>query len=99
MRTISRASARRIMIAAQGLHTPRPAQSAYDVALCIERMAILQIDTINVVNRSPYFVLWSRLGSYPMQWLDNCLQQGDIFEAWVHEACFMPKSWWLTLIW
>ena len=94
MRTISKASARRIMIAAQGLDAPRPAQSAHDVALCIERMAILQIDTINVVNRSPYFVLWSRLGSYPMQWLDSCLQQGDIFEAWVHEACFMPKSWW-----
>lgn len=94
MHTLSNATARRIMIAAQGLDAPRPATTASDVAACIERMAILQIDTINVVNRSPYFVLWSRLGTYPIEWLDTCLQQGDIFEAWVHEACFMPRSWW-----
>lgn len=94
MRTISLTTARRIMIAAQGLDYPRPASSADDVAACVERMAVLQIDTISVVNRSPYFVVWSRLGSYPTAWLDTCLQRGDIFEAWVHEACFMPKSWW-----
>jgi uncharacterized protein YcaQ len=94
MHTITKQTARRIMIAAQGLDCMRPAASPADVAACIERMAILQIDTINVVNRSPYFVLWSRLGAYPTEWLDACLQQGDIFEAWVHEACFMPRTWW-----
>lgn len=94
MRTISAATARRIMIAAQGLDTPHPAHSVDDVVACIERMAVLQIDTISVVNRSPYFVLWSRLGNYPLAWLDTCLERGDIFEAWVHEACFMPMSWW-----
>ncbi|MEY2844738.1 MAG: hypothetical protein RL076_284 [Chloroflexota bacterium] len=94
MKTITKATARRIMIAAQGLDCARPAHSMADVVACIERMAILQIDTINVVNRSPYFVLWSRLGAYPATWLDDALAHGDVFEAWVHEACVMPQSWW-----
>jgi uncharacterized protein YcaQ len=37
----------------------------------IQQMSLLQIDTINVVARSPYLVLFSRLGSYPQHWLDE----------------------------
>ena len=47
-----------------------------------------------MVNRSPYLVLWSRVGNYPTSWLDQLLAEGAIFEAWVHEASFMPASWW-----
>lgn len=36
-------------------------------------MSLLQIDTINVVARSPYLVLFSRLGHYPQRWLDEAL--------------------------
>lgn len=82
-----------MMIAAQGLDCVRPAQSPADVLQCIERMALLQIDTIHVVNRSPYWVLWSRLGQYPMPWLDQLLADGDLCECWAHEACFAPRSW------
>ena len=58
--------ARNIMLAAQGLDRPpdQPATKA-DVLAVIRRMYLLQIDTINVVARSPYLVLWSRLGDYP----------------------------------
>ncbi|OAT57196.1 hypothetical protein M993_04401 [Obesumbacterium proteus ATCC 12841] len=55
-------------------------------------MSLLQIDTINVVARSPYLVLFSRLGLYSEQWLDEALRNGDIFEYWAHEACFIPKE-------
>lgn len=92
--TISLAHARRMLIAAQGLTTPPQSATPADVVQCIEQMGILQIDTISVVNRSPYFVLWSRIGTYPTSWLDDALRQRDIFEAWVHEASFMPRSWW-----
>src|SRR5579883_2964666 len=53
-------------------------------------MGALQIDTIHVVARSPYFVLWSRLGDYPPRWLDELLAEGALFEYWAHAACFLP---------
>ncbi|MEO8804122.1 MAG: crosslink repair DNA glycosylase YcaQ family protein [Rudaea sp.] len=51
-------------------------------------MRLLQIDTIHVVARSPYLVLFARLGSYDPRWLDELLARGRIFECWAHEACF-----------
>lgn len=56
----------------------------------IRRMSVLQIDTIHIVARSPYLVLWSRLGDYEAAWLDKLLAEGKIFEYWSHEACFLP---------
>ena len=53
-------------------------------------MGVLQIDSISVVARSPYLVLWSRLGSYEPQWLDELLAEGALFEYWSHAACFIP---------
>lgn len=83
--------ARRLMLAAQGI-TPAPQKKATkrDVLQMIRRMGALQIDTIHVVARSPYFVLWSRLGDYEPVWLEELLEEGAIFEYWSHEACFLP---------
>jgi uncharacterized protein len=53
-------------------------------------MGVLQIDSISVVARSPYLVLWSRLGSYEPRWLDELLAEGTLFEYWSHAACFIP---------
>jgi uncharacterized protein YcaQ len=50
----------------------------------------LQIDSINVIARSPYLVLWSRLGDYHPRWLDELLAEGALFEYWSHAACFLP---------
>src|SRR3712207_5376511 len=58
----------------------------------VRRMAVLQIDSISVVARSPYLVLWSRLGAYEPRWLDELLAEGKIFEYWSHEACFLPAE-------
>lgn len=88
---LSQTEARAVMLAAQGLDR-RPAKKATkrDVLRCIRRMGALQIDTINIVARSPYLVLWSRLGTYAPKWLDELLAEGAIFEYWSHEACFLP---------
>jgi uncharacterized protein YcaQ len=85
------AQARATMLAAQGLHR-RPDKKAAkrDVLGAIRRMGALQIDTIHVVARSPYLVLWSRLGDYEQRWLEELLVEGQIFEYWSHEACFLP---------
>lgn len=85
--------ARNLHLAAQGLlHRSRRLAKQADILTTIRRMSLLQIDTINVVARSPYLVLFSRLGAYPQQWLDDALANGDLMEYWAHEACFLPRS-------
>lgn len=93
MTNLTLAQARALHLAAQGLLTP-PEQVATPAALCacITRMGLLQIDTIHVVARSPYLVLFSRLGPYPMHWLDEALAAGQLFETWAHEACLAPMA-------
>jgi uncharacterized protein len=90
---LSLIQARHLQLAAQGL-LQAPAKVATPLALrrCIERMQLLQIDTIHVVARSPYLVLFSRLGHYPAAWLDDALASAHVFETWAHEACFAPMA-------
>jgi uncharacterized protein YcaQ len=89
--TLSLAAARALHLAAQGLLQPRRRKAVKaDVMDAIERMGVLQIDTISVVARSPYLVLWSRLGDYDPAWLEQHLAEGKLFEYWAHEACFVP---------
>ncbi|MEO8287344.1 MAG: crosslink repair DNA glycosylase YcaQ family protein [Chloroflexota bacterium] len=88
---LTHSAARTLMVAAQGLdrrQTQAPTKD--DVLTAIRRMGTLQIDTIHVVARSPYLVLWSRLGDYKPQWLDELLAEGKLFEYWSHAACFLP---------
>lgn len=89
--SLSLAQARNLHLAAQGLLQPPTRAARFtDVAACVQRMALLQIDTIHVVSRSPYLVLHSRLGDYPREWLEDTLARGAVFETWAHEACFAP---------
>ncbi len=88
---LSLSSARALHLAAQDMLAPRRRRAAkLDVLAAIRRMGMLQIDTISVVARSPYLVLWSRLGDYDPGWLDELLAEGHLFEYWAHEACFLP---------
>jgi uncharacterized protein YcaQ len=89
--TLSLAAARALHLAAQGMLQPRRQKATKDdVMAAIRAMGVLQIDTISVVARSPYLVLWSRLGDYDPAWLDQHLAEGRLFEYWAHEACFVP---------
>jgi len=91
MTSIPLAAARTLHLAAQGLLSPPRRKATHDdVLAAIRRMGHLQIDTIHVVARSPYLVLFSRIGPYAPQWLDEHLAQGRLFEYWSHEACFVP---------
>ncbi|GGY12455.1 winged helix-turn-helix domain-containing protein [Paludibacterium paludis] len=86
-------AARCLQLSAQGLLTsPKRKAVRSDVTAAIRRMALLQIDTISVVARSPYLVLFSRLGAYDPSWLDDALCAGEVFEYWAHEACFVPSE-------
>jgi uncharacterized protein YcaQ len=88
---LSMSAARALHLAAQDMLAPRRRRAGKaDVLAAIRRMGMLQIDTISVVARSPYLVLWSRLGDYEPAWLDELLAEGHLFEYWAHEACFLP---------
>ncbi|MEW7314278.1 winged helix-turn-helix domain-containing protein [Buttiauxella gaviniae] len=86
-------AARNLHLSAQGLLLkPRRRPKPADVTATISRMSLLQIDTINIVARSPYLVLFSRLGNFPQHWLDDALLRGELMEYWAHEACFLPRE-------
>ncbi|HET8554066.1 MAG TPA: crosslink repair DNA glycosylase YcaQ family protein [Rhodanobacteraceae bacterium] len=90
---LSHGQARLLHLAAQGLlHKPRRRPSRTLLEQAIARMQMLQIDTIHVVARSPYLVLFSRVGDYPAAWLDDLLGDGRIAECWAHEACFVTAE-------
>lgn len=92
--TLSREEARGVMLAAQGLlHAPAREATQKDVRALIDRLGAVQIDTISVVERSQYLVLWSRLGAYDASLLDAVLYpHRDTFEYWGHAASILPMS-------
>ena len=65
---LSAREARAIAIAAQGLATPRAGGSVVEM---IERLGVVQMDSVNVLARSHYLPAFSRLGAYDTAELDR----------------------------
>ncbi len=64
-----------------------------DVVALVERLGYVQLDPISVVERSPLLVLWSRLGPFDRQLLDEALfGSRALFEYWSHAASIVPTS-------
>jgi uncharacterized protein YcaQ len=79
------------MLAAQGLLAPPKKQAEKaDLLPTIQQMGYLQIDTIQAVQRSQNLVLWSRLGDYEVDWLDELHAEGQLFEYYAHALCYLP---------
>ncbi len=91
METLSLLEARNLALFTQGYLFPSKKKATLqDVRQVISNLGVLQIDTINVIARSPYFCLWSRVGEYDPRWLEQLLEEKSIFEGWAHEASFLP---------
>jgi uncharacterized protein len=59
----------------------------------IKQIGLIQIDPINVVNRSHYLVMLSRAGLYNRADLDALLYpERSVFEQWAHAACLIHKE-------
>ena len=92
------ARARRIALAAQGFDRPRPARppSAARIAKLVTQLGLLQLDSVNVFERSHYMPVFSRLGPYDKSRLDRIAGHGTgridrrLVEYWGHEASLIP---------
>jgi uncharacterized protein YcaQ len=94
MESLSLAQARRIALASQGFSDPVPAgvPNLRHVRRVLGRIGLLQIDSVNVVQRAHYVPLYSRLGPYPTTLLDRAAYRRPraLFEYWGHEASLLP---------
>lgn len=97
MRRFSIAQARRIALAAQGFADPRP-KGRIDLRhlrRVIDRIGVVQLDSVNVVARAHYLTFFARIGNYPMQLADRLgWETGEMVEYWAHMAALIPVGDW-----
>ncbi len=89
---LSREHAVRLSLDSQMLlDTPDLPEGKEAVALTIERLGYIQIDTISVVQRAHHHTLWTRFPDYDPEML-HTLQAKDrrVFEFWGHAASYLP---------
>jgi uncharacterized protein YcaQ len=95
MRSLSIDQARRYALAAQGLTDPRPSGRVdlRHFRRVLNRVGLIQLDSVNVFSRAHYMPFFSRLGAYDRVALDRWLwRSGELFEYWGHEASLIPSQ-------
>ncbi len=97
---LSLAQARRVALAAQGFtdrshRTP----SIRTISRTLARTQVLQIDSVNVLQRAHYLPLLSRNGPYDVGLLDRAAWRSPrrLVEYWAHVAALMPVELWPTM--
>src|SRR6266705_155469 len=89
---LSRAEARWIWLRAQRLDTPAPfGEGAQAPAAAVEHLGYVQIDTINVIQRSHHHILWTRIPAYQRADLRQAQSiDKSVFEYWTHALSYVP---------
>ncbi|HEY3891526.1 MAG TPA: crosslink repair DNA glycosylase YcaQ family protein [Bradyrhizobium sp.] len=91
-RPLTKADARRIWLRAQRLDTPAPfGEGPQATAAAVEQLGYVQIDTINVIERSHHHVLWCRIPEYRRADLRHAQSvDKSVFEYWTHALSYVP---------
>ncbi|GAA4808543.1 winged helix-turn-helix domain-containing protein [Nocardioides caeni] len=95
--SLSRAQARRIALAAQGfLDAPHSTPTLRTFDRTLARTGVLQVDSVNVLQRAHYMPLYSRMGPYDVDLLRRAAsgRQRRVVEYWAHVQAFMPVDLW-----
>jgi uncharacterized protein len=89
---LSRAEASRIWLRAQRLDTPAPfGEGPQATAAAVEHLGYVQIDTINVIERSHHHILWTRIPEYRRDDLRQAQSlDRSVFEYWTHALSYVP---------
>jgi len=97
--SLSRAQARRVALAAQGIGTPRrmPPTTVRAIDAVMAHTQLLQIDSVNILARAHYLPIYSRLGPYRRELLDRAASATRsrpirVFEYWAHVASYLPVA-------
>ncbi len=100
---LSITDARRIALTAHGFAAPRPDPTASGITRVIAGLEALQLDSVNVFERSHYLPLFSRLGAYDTSLADTVLLEHSRtpthIEYWAHVAAFIPVESWPLWRW
>ena len=99
--TLSQSQARRIALAAQGfLDKPHDQPTMRTLARTVERTGVLQVDSVNVLQRAHFMPLYSRMGSYDVdllaraQTVTGARKPRRLVEYWAHVQALMPVELW-----
>ncbi|WP_034610375.1 winged helix-turn-helix domain-containing protein [Cellulomonas sp. URHD0024] len=102
---LSLSQARRIALRAQGLDAPRPLRGApptmRQFQQVVDRLGVLQIDSVNVLARAHLMPTFSRIGAYDTSLLDAAAGRAPrrLVETWAHMASFVPPETYRLLDW
>jgi uncharacterized protein YcaQ len=94
---LSRAQARRIALAAQGFLDPSHAPPTMrTLSRTLTRTGVLQVDSVNVLQRAHYMPLYSRMGPYDVDLVRRASEGKPrrLVEYWAHVQALMPVELW-----
>jgi uncharacterized protein YcaQ len=97
MQSLSQRQARRIALAAQGFRDPRhTTPTMRTLTRTLARTGVLQVDSVNVLQRAHYMPLFSRMGAYDTELLRRASEKKPrrLVEYWAHVQAFMPVELW-----
>src|SRR6202046_4005761 len=91
---LSTIDARRIWLRAQRLDTEAPfGAGSQATKAAVEHLGYVQIDTINVIERSHHHVLWTRIPEYRRADLRHAQSiDKSVFEYWTHALSYVPSK-------